>query len=69
MPVLGSGLLGLDQVVDLLQVGDCLVCARLLRVLDWLVEVEVHSGVSPEGGEEGGYLCSFGYGIVGGKLA
>ena len=53
MPVLGCGYLGLDQGVDLPQVVGCLVCARLLRVLYWLVEVEVHSGVSPESGEEG----------------
>ena len=69
MPVLGCGHLGLDPGVDILQVGGCLVCARLLRVLYWLVEVEVHLGVSPEGGKEGGYLGSLRDGIIGGKLA
>ena len=69
MPVLGGGCLGFDQGNDLLQVGDCLMCAHLLRVLDWLVEVEVHLGVSPKGGEDGGYLRSFGCGVVDRKLA
>ena len=46
--------LGPYEVVDIPEVGGCLVCARLLRVLYWLIEVDVHSGVSPEGGEEGG---------------
>ena len=69
MPALGGDHLRLNQGVDLPQVGGCLVCARLLQVLDWLVEVKVHSGVSSEGGEEWRYLRSFGCGVVGGKLA
>ena len=58
MLVLGCGHLSFDHGVDLLQVGGCLMFVRLLRVLGWLVEVEVRSGVSPEGGEEGAYLRS-----------
>ena len=37
MPVLGCGHLGLDQGVDLLQVGGCLVSAHLLWIFYWSV--------------------------------